>query len=79
MTRARKGTGVVIGAAIAATTLALAVGSVMTGDVHMSLAGLDVSVQNHAERGLVVQVDGADCPGKGCPAFALDWKLARQG
>ncbi len=70
--------GLIIGTGIALSVLAISVASILTGDVHIRLAGLDVKIQNQTERGVVVLIDGAECPGKGCPAFALDWKLTTQ-
>ena len=79
MAQVKAKSGFIIGTGIALSVLAIAAASVMTGDVHLRLAGLDVKIQNQTERGLVVLIDGAECPGSGCPAIALDWKLVRQG
>lgn len=79
MVRARKNIGAFVGVAVAGAITVLALGSVTMGNVHLQLAGLDVSVENQIERGLIIKIDGAECPGAGCPAFALDWDLARRG
>ena len=64
----------VMGAAIVLTAAA-----VLSGRFHVQAAGLDVTMGTHIDRGFVVQIDGADCPGAGCPALALNWSIAKRG
>lgn len=79
MKKVEKGTGVLVGGVLALTFMGMAFVSVLSGDVRFHLAGLDVTVRNQAETGLVIQIDSADCPGKGCPAFALNWIGSERG
>ena len=79
MTKEQKGMSVYLGIGAACALALAAAGTVATGDVRLQLAGLDVNISSHTERGFVVKIDGAECPGAGCPAFALDWKLTAQG
>lgn len=59
--------------------VALAVVSVVAGELRIQAGGMDVSLMTRAEQGIVINIDGADCPGAGCPAFALNWSLAKNG
>lgn len=79
MAQASKGTGLLFGIAASCALFTMAAATIVTGDVRMQLAGLDVSISNQSERGFIVKIDGAECPGAACPAFALDWKLAGRG
>ena len=79
MTKKQEKTGVIIGLAVTGGIMLLTAASVLAGDLRIQTAGLDVSLKSTAQRGFVVQIDGADCPGAGCPAFALNWSLTRQG
>tara|TARA_Y100000052_G_scaffold27564_1_gene36485 strand:+ start:24189 stop:24428 length:240 start_codon:yes stop_codon:yes gene_type:complete len=68
-------------AALVATSgmVALAVISVAAGELRVQAGGLNVSLMTRAEQGFVIKVDGADCPGAGCPAFALNWSMTKNG
>ncbi|MAK59674.1 MAG: hypothetical protein CMK09_01725 [Ponticaulis sp.] len=59
--------------------VALAVISVAAGELRVQAGGLNVSLMTRAEQGFVIKVDGADCPGAGCPAFALNWSMTKNG
>ena len=71
--------GFLIGAIASSTALILAVGSVAAGDLRIQTAGLDVSMTARTERGFVINIAGAECPGAGCPMFALNWSLPKRG
>lgn len=45
---------------------------VLTTDINFKLAGLDISIQNQSGRGVVVRLNGPECPRRACAAFALD-------
>ena len=79
MAQASRGMGLMIGSIASCALVAIAAASVLTGDLNLQFAGIQVNVSNQTERGFVVMIDGGECPGAGCPAFAFDWKLARQG
>ncbi|MAP94466.1 MAG: hypothetical protein CMK07_05890 [Ponticaulis sp.] len=79
MTQRQAHIGIITSLGIAFGVLAIATASVMAGDLRVQAAGLDVTLSSKAERGFVIKIDGADCPGAGCPAFALNWSLAKRG
>lgn len=79
MAHLQKRTGWVAATGLSFVLATLAVGSILTGDVQLRFAGVDVKVKNHADRGLVINIEGAECPGKDCPVIALDWKAGRKG
>lgn len=79
MAQVQKRMGVFIASGLSVAVLGLAAVSVMTGDITLRFAGVHVQMKNDTERGVVIKIEGAECPGKGCPAFALDWKASRTG
>ena len=79
MTQRKTNMGFVTSISAAGAVLVLVTASILAGDLRIQAAGLDVSMTARADHGFVVKIDGADCPGAGCPAFALNWKMANQG
>lgn len=75
MTQRQSRIGIITGVTAACAVFTLAAASVTAGDLQIQAAGLDVSLSTHTENGFVVKIDGAECPGAGCPAFALNWSL----
>ncbi|MAT36207.1 MAG: hypothetical protein CMK06_13880 [Ponticaulis sp.] len=71
--------GLATGLAITTGLAVMVTASVMAGDLNIQAAGLDVSLSTQSDRGFVVQIDGADCPGAGCPALALNWSMTKRG
>lgn len=71
--------GFMFGAVASCTALILAVGTVAAGDLRIQTVGLDVSLKSRTEQGFVINIAGAECPGAGCPLFALNWSLAKRG
>lgn len=55
------------------------VGLSQASEVNIQIAGLDVSIANEDNKGFTIEVNGAQCPGAGCPAIALDWSPAKRG
>lgn len=79
MIMGRSSTGTKTGVLVMGTAFVLTIAAVLSGQLHVQTAGLDVTMGPHAERGFVVQIDGLECPGKDCPVFAFDWTFSLQG
>lgn len=75
----RSTTGTKTGMFVMAAALVFTAAAVLSGRLHVQTAGLDVTMGTHADRGFVVQIDGMECPGADCPAFAFDWSFALLG
>ncbi|MDF1679901.1 hypothetical protein [Ponticaulis sp.] len=75
----RSSNGTMTGMFIMGAAIVLTAAAVLSGRFHVQAAGLDVTMGTHIDRGFVVQIDGLDCPGADCPAFAFDWSLATRG
>ncbi|WP_293612417.1 hypothetical protein [Ponticaulis sp.] len=77
MTKGSIQSGLMIGAFAGAALLTATAATVVTGDLNIQAAGLNVTMGARTETGFVVNIDGIDCPGSDCPAFALNWTLNR--
>lgn len=79
MAQLRKGTGIWMASGVTLAAITLAVMTTMAGDVNLRFAGVEIQMQKHSERGLVINIEGVECPGTDCPAFALDWNTSARG
>ena len=59
--------------------LAAAAGATLAGDITVQAGGVEITVGQSSEQGIVMTIQGANCPGTSCQGLALNWDALKRG